>query len=240
MTTFSPNLPLWYQLAQMLRSDILTGRLAPGARIMPEIGFAKEHGVSVMPVRQAFRALEEDGLITRQPGRGTFVCQAENLPSIGTTRMESLYSREFERPAKILGRGLTPVPAWLAEQFDSTQPLAFVRRVAFRDKRPWSFGTLYFPADLIPRITTPLLRRYPLYRIMREECGITLVRSHFDAQALAASPETAGHLQLDPSSPVLFLACTTVGADDHVVGAYEMTFPGAPFTFGFQVMHEMT
>ena len=72
-SVFNRNLPLWYQLSQMLRSEILGGQLAAGDRVPPEVELARRHGVSVVTVRQALRALDEEGLILRQRGRGTFV-----------------------------------------------------------------------------------------------------------------------------------------------------------------------
>src|SRR3972149_11837490 len=70
---FSRKLPLWYQLSQILRSEILGGQLAPASQIAPEVQLAKRYGVSVITVRQALKSLEADGLISRHRGRGTFV-----------------------------------------------------------------------------------------------------------------------------------------------------------------------
>lgn len=239
MPVFSSKLPIWYQLAQTIRADILSGRLEPGARVSPEVQLAQMHGVSVMPVRQALRALENERLLTRQRGRGTFVCGADRLPSSSATPLATLYSTEFGRAADVLERGTTRVPERFAAHFGGVERLAFVRRIAYRDNQPWSFGTLYFPEAMAKRITTPLLRRYPLYRIMRERCGVQLVRSHFDAQALPASMEVAQSLVVDPFSPVLFLACVTYDERQAAIGAFEMTFPSAPFTFSFETPHEL-
>ncbi len=48
---------------------ILSGELPAGARLA-EIPTAERLGVSRMPVRIAFRTLEQEGLLTRQPRRG--------------------------------------------------------------------------------------------------------------------------------------------------------------------------
>ncbi|MDH1574715.1 MULTISPECIES: GntR family transcriptional regulator [Pseudomonas] len=52
-----------------LRKMIASGELAAGARLM-EVPTAERFGVSRMPVRMAFRTLEQEGLLVRCGGRG--------------------------------------------------------------------------------------------------------------------------------------------------------------------------
>ena len=52
-----------------LRQMILSGELSAGERLA-EIPTAEHLGVSRMPVRMAFRTLEQEGLLTKQPHRG--------------------------------------------------------------------------------------------------------------------------------------------------------------------------
>jgi DNA-binding GntR family transcriptional regulator len=57
-----------------LREEIVTGRLAPGAALRQE-EIAERYGVSHIPVREAFRLLESEGLVELRPRRGAFVAQ---------------------------------------------------------------------------------------------------------------------------------------------------------------------
>ncbi|MDH7637742.1 GntR family transcriptional regulator [Sphingomonas oryzagri] len=238
MTDFSPKLPIWYQLAAMLRSDIMSGRLAAGTRIEPEVRLAEQHRISVVPVRQALRALGEEGLIVRQRGRGTFVSDTVHAAE-GSTPLESLYARDFDKPAQVLERGLAPVPAQFAGYFPDQPELAYVRRLAYRDERPWSYGTLYFLPKFAGEVTTALLRRWPLYRILREQSGVGVIRSQFDARATGASPDVAQAFGVDPLSPVLALSSVSFDTDERAVVAFELTFPSAPFVFSFETIHKL-
>lgn len=59
-----------------LRDAILAGELAPGTRISPvEVG--RELGVSAMPVREALRLLEQDGLVETASRRWTRVVELD-------------------------------------------------------------------------------------------------------------------------------------------------------------------
>ncbi len=65
-------LPLRDVVFDQLRTRIMQGELAPGARLM-EIGLAEELGVSRTPVREAIRMLEKEGLAVILPRRGAHV-----------------------------------------------------------------------------------------------------------------------------------------------------------------------
>lgn len=199
---------------------------------------ADRYGISVIPVRQALKVLGEEGLVTRQRGRGTFVSERVRVLD-GATSLESLYSREFTKAAQVLERGTIPVPTHLTGHFPDATALVYVRRLAYRNEEPWSYGVLYFLLDYAAEITTSLLQRWPVYRIMRERCGVEVARSKFDAQAIGASADMADHLCVDPLSPVLSLRSVSFDRADRAIGAFEMIFPSAPFTFSFETVHEL-
>jgi GntR family transcriptional regulator, arabinose operon transcriptional repressor len=60
-------------LKDHLVSQMLAGRLKPGQVLPSERHMMEELGVARMTVRQAMASLENDGLIRRVPGKGTFV-----------------------------------------------------------------------------------------------------------------------------------------------------------------------
>lgn len=57
---------------ERLRSDILTGRLLPGERLM-EIHLAEEYGCGRAAVRSALVELQTEGLVSREANRGATV-----------------------------------------------------------------------------------------------------------------------------------------------------------------------
>jgi DNA-binding transcriptional regulator YhcF (GntR family) len=65
----------------ILRDRIARGELAPGARLSSHRELAAEFGVAPLTVRQVLGELEDQGLVSRQVGRGTFVRQ-EGAPAI--------------------------------------------------------------------------------------------------------------------------------------------------------------
>jgi DNA-binding GntR family transcriptional regulator len=59
---------------ESLRHAIVAGELRPGQRVRQE-EIADGLGVSIAPVREALRALEQEGQVTYQPRRGYFVTE---------------------------------------------------------------------------------------------------------------------------------------------------------------------
>jgi len=71
--------PVYYQLAESLRSQILEGGLKPGVQLPTEEELCKDYGVSRNTVRGTLRKLENEGLVSRTRGKGTFVCGVKRL-----------------------------------------------------------------------------------------------------------------------------------------------------------------
>lgn len=65
--------PLWRRLDAAIREGIETGRYKPGDRLPSVADLARDLKISRLTVLKAFRGLEEEGLLSSQVGRGTFV-----------------------------------------------------------------------------------------------------------------------------------------------------------------------
>lgn len=87
MSTGSPGsgdkkVPAYEAVAQEIRHQILSGELAPGARLPSEAELIEGHGVSRSTVREAMRTLASESLVrtTRGTTGGTFVA----VPDVST------------------------------------------------------------------------------------------------------------------------------------------------------------
>lgn len=58
------GVPVYRQLADLIRQQIETGQLRPGQRLRAEPDYMHEHGISRTSVRQAMAMLRSEGLIT--------------------------------------------------------------------------------------------------------------------------------------------------------------------------------
>ncbi|HTI13343.1 MAG TPA: GntR family transcriptional regulator [Dictyobacter sp.] len=94
----SNPLPLYYQLKEVLKQQIRAGHLAPHTAIPSEPELVTQYHVSRATVRQALTELVHEGLLYRQHGRGTFVCE----PRVQQQTVSELtsFSEELRRRGK--------------------------------------------------------------------------------------------------------------------------------------------
>jgi len=71
-------IPLHTQLLNQLRHLIVSGQWPPGTRLPSEPELKRELRISRSTIRQALSNAEAEGLITRVPGKGTFVAQPKS------------------------------------------------------------------------------------------------------------------------------------------------------------------
>ncbi|MCF6175383.1 MAG: winged helix-turn-helix domain-containing protein [Victivallaceae bacterium] len=71
------------QVADFLREQLLSGKIEPGAKLLSVRALAKEFSVSTMIIVDALDILEEELLITREPGRGVFSSKHNLKHSLG-------------------------------------------------------------------------------------------------------------------------------------------------------------
>ena len=74
----SPSLA--HALVERLSAEILSGRLAPGARLPTEQDLIATTGVSRTVVREAIAALRAEGLVVTRQGAGAFVAEDSRRP----------------------------------------------------------------------------------------------------------------------------------------------------------------
>lgn len=96
MATLSLPRTVKEQLVDHLRDEIIRGTFGPGERLLLD-DVAARFNVSTMPVREALRDLESEGLVTIYPHRGAVVTEltAEDLQDIYDVRatLEAMATR---------------------------------------------------------------------------------------------------------------------------------------------------
>lgn len=86
---------LYLNLAELLGARIEQGLYRPGQRLPSVRALSLEHGVSLSTVQQAYRLLEDNGLVSPRPKSGYFVTEDRSLPALPAM------SRTAQRPVDI-------------------------------------------------------------------------------------------------------------------------------------------
>ena len=69
----SSGKPIYEQISDQVKSQILSGTLAEGDALPSMRLLAKELHISVITTKRAYEELERDGFVTTVPGKGCFV-----------------------------------------------------------------------------------------------------------------------------------------------------------------------
>jgi len=67
------GIPIYQQIADSFKTDILTGKFKQGEYLPSIRGLAKDLKISVITTMKAYELLEEEGLVTAAQGKGYYV-----------------------------------------------------------------------------------------------------------------------------------------------------------------------
>ena len=90
------GLPKYVRIIESLRTDLTSGQYRTGARLPSEAELVRKFGVSRMTVVKAIRQLQQEGLLVRRTGSGTFAAAANEeggrvfgllIPDLGQTEI---------------------------------------------------------------------------------------------------------------------------------------------------------
>ena len=145
--------PLYAQASEALRDLVQRNGYAAGDRLPSEIELSQRLGISRPTLREALRHLEEDGMIVRRHGVGTFVAAPEPVIEAGLEVLESI-DRIAERHGLSTGMSEARVEERAAEPAEieglglqSDTPITVVTRVIMADGERVAYLT-----DIVPQI----------------------------------------------------------------------------------------
>jgi GntR family transcriptional regulator len=200
-------IPFYFQLTELLTREIETGRWSVGDRLPSEPAICEQFGVSRTTVRQALAALESEGLIRREKGRGTFVTERESGWLLQSAHG---FYEEAERAghavhSRVLRRRVEPLPVWASDAL-RLQPGSdgvTVERLRWIDDRLVMYVISHFPAGVAEVLLHADLKTGSLYRVLEEREGLVVAGGRRVVEAARAEREVAGLLEIEQGSPLL-------------------------------------
>ncbi|GLY08353.1 MULTISPECIES: GntR family transcriptional regulator [Actinoplanes] len=210
-------------IADDLSRKIQDGELPPGSALPPQKELSTRYGVTLATLRQALRQLQDAGLLSQQPGRGTFVYPPRAAYRLDTLRgfAEDLRSQGHTVTTEILDQTTGTPPDW-AEAIGGGPALRLerLRLVAGRPavhQLSWIQGVALAEADLSDT---------SLYWAL-EDSGTAVRRaSEVVRPAVLADPEAA-LLRRPAGEAVLVSERVTYGLDDTVLVVDRATILGS-------------
>jgi GntR family transcriptional regulator len=204
-------MPLYFQLARLLTGEINTGRWRAGDRLPSEAEICETYGVSRATVRQALLRLENEGLIQRLKGRGTFISDPRHRSWL-VQSSEGFFHDEVGRfgldvTSRILRAELAPLPRWASQalSLDDDSEGVVLERVRFINGQVALHVTDYLLSRYALAALSLRDRDGSLYDRLREEAGVWVHGGRRIIEATCATAGVAGLLEVGPRTPLLLI-----------------------------------
>ncbi len=202
------TVPYYEQLAELLRQEIDQNKPQTGLYQLPsENELAERHGVSRPTIRHALDALERQGYIYREKGRGSFAAtrrvEHELTRLVSTT--EAMRKRGWTVSTRVVSvnRLQAPAPISHALELGPDDYVYELRRLRIVDDVPVSVQTAFLPADLCPKLEDNDLTS-SLYRLLDARYGLRLWTGTEVMRSRGATKGEAKLLQIREGTPVMF------------------------------------
>ena len=211
MTVISRDsaLPLYHQLREFLKEKIESGEWAPGHQLPGESDLQIEFGVSRATVRQAMQLLENDGLVEKLQGRGTFV----GRPKVASNLLSMFTAEGLVRdPGSVSGFHLLHLirvapPAYVrtALRLEENDDVYEIRRTIDVNDEHLMLITSWLPHSKLPYFEEKPLAETSLRQVLRNAYSLEIVRQHKEVQATILDDEEAAVLGGHPGAPAMLL-----------------------------------
>jgi GntR family transcriptional regulator len=224
---------------QELRNAITGGTFRPGAQLPTEAELCELLGVSRTVVREALRVLEDDGLVARRHGVGTFV---RNHPILKNLNFNFGITEMIESAGSQPGTSHLAIKQENADAEKAEQlrvpvgtPLVTVERVRTADGRPvvYSLDTLNEALIQQAGFDPQLLLTESIYNILQTSLGQVVEYGIARLLPVSAPVHVTEKLQLPRNALTLYIVQTDYSSnDDPLVYSCEYHLPDA---FDFMV-----
>ncbi|KGP73535.1 GntR family transcriptional regulator [Pontibacillus yanchengensis] len=230
---------LYLQVIDQIKKDIDSGLYKEREKLPSEFELSKKLGVSRATLREALRLLEEENVVTRRHGVGTFV----NAKPVFSSGIEELFSVTD----MIARAGMVPSSQYLSteivepteEETKKFQPLhvnslAKIERVRSADGDPVVYCVDKIPKHLLPM--EYLHKEGSLFNLLEEYSGKRITYAVTFIEPVGFQERISSILNCEPGQSMLLLKQMHYTEDDEPI-LYSSNYFRAD-KFGFHVLRK--
>ena len=211
---------LYQQLADSLRDKIYEGKYAFGDKLPSERSLAEKFGISHLTVRKALAILEEEGMLLRVQGKGTFVrAQKYSIDMQHLDGFSSMFGQQgITITNKVLYSGVREAGFKYSRIFGIPREEAVFELIRLRQngEEPVALEYNILPAKRVPHVEEYDYSLYSLWDVYRQT-GIELVEENQKLEIVKVFNPQADLLNVEEGADVMLLSSTALDASGKVI-----------------------
>lgn len=231
--------PLYAQLRDRLKTQILEGKLGAHAKLPSESELTEHYGVSRITVRQALTDLHQEGLIIKVHGKGTFVSQPVVTQDLTHLRglSESLAGEGRTIHTRLLSHKTVKATEHVAELLKITvkSPISELRTVRYLNRSPLSVNHSYMSVELGERLAKTDLANRDMLSIYENDLGLAIGHADLSISALTADDTHCKHLDVEPGVALLKVERVLFDADRQPLQLEQSSYRSDLFSYSLSV-----
>lgn len=201
------------QISDRLREKIQEGSYQPDEQLPSESQLGEQFGVSRITVRRALQTLENEGLIYRRQGLGSFVREtrvSQGLVML-TDFVEDMELAGIEARSVVVHFDPETASADVATALDVDVNAKVFRldRLRLGDGEPFAFDRTWMVPFYAQLIQDHDLETETIYQILEDDYEISVTRGRFRIEAVNADDEVAAHLRVPAGRALLLIERTS-------------------------------
>ena len=202
--------PLWFQIAERLRAAIAAGEFKPGEVLPSEAEINAAFKVSRTTARTSLDRLKQEGLISRQSGRGSIVLKSRVDQPVNelASFSEDMRRRGFRASYATFSAAPTDVTTEVAAAFELDSPTRTfcIRRLLLADDEPMGMSVSWLSPSVLGERTPPTpeeLDAGSLYEWLARHRGARIATAREFIEAANADAAMARRLGVAPGAALL-------------------------------------
>ena len=211
---------LYQQLADSLRDKIYEGKYAFGDKLPSERSLAEKFGISHLTVRKELAILEEEGMLLRVQGKGTFVrAQKYSIDMQHIDGFSSMFGQQgITITNKVLYSGVREAGFKYSRIFGIPREEHVFELIRLRQngEDPVALEYNILPTKRVPHVEEYDYSLYSLWDVYRQ-AGIQLVEENQKLEIVKVYNPQADLLNVEEGADVLMLSSTALDLSGKVI-----------------------
>lgn len=223
----------YHRVYNILRERILDHTMSAGEKIPPERELCDTFGVSRITVRHSLQMLQDQGLVERRPGKGTFVRKAwqKKMPILDMDYEKSLKKEAPNIVRQLLTWEQVLPPPEIMEELGllKSEKCVLIERLDILDGEPLSYDKGYIPLNISTSIDDEIVRKVEFLHLWEQREGLAISYIQSSTEAVKADDTDSERLYVEEGSPILLTTDTVYSAAGKALAVFITGYRGDRF-----------